>query len=191
MANCSDITKFGIFDVSKTSREEDLVSSYLKWLNNQENGSRQEASNTSANFGFEFPTIGLDFGGGHDTKTGTSWSKKLTEYLENNSEARTRFNQEFVTANSHIVDAWSKCVSQHLGLVCWAEQTDNPREIMLKMELRLADFTNPEIPTVKKIITSPNVRTTQQIEGETFGATRPTTIIYERIGSHRKDAVNF
>ena len=190
MANCSDITKFGIFDVSKTSRDEDLVSSYLKWLNNQEVNSKQEASDLSLNIGIPIPDFPIEFGGGNTTNAATSWSKNLTEYLKNNNEARTRFNQEFLQANSKIVDAWRDCALNKRGLVCWAEQTENPKEILLKIDLRPLTLPMPKAPSIVKIVTSPNVKTEENFKGQSLAA-ETYSIIYRRIGNNWHEAVNF
>lgn len=190
MANCSDITKFGIFDVSKTSREEDLVSSYLKWLSSQEANSREEASNSSLSLGIPIPDLPLDFGGEHAAGNTTSWSKKVAEYLKNDGEARTRFNQEFLAANSNIVAAWRDCALNKKGLVCWAEQTENPKEILLKIDLRPLVLPMLSVPKIVKIAASAHVETDEDFVGQPLAA-ETYSIIYKRTGNNWREAVNF
>lgn len=193
MANCSDITKYGIFDVSKTSREEDLVSSYLKWLNNQETSSSQDASDFSFNFGITLPVkvpVPLTFGIGNAANNANSWSKNLTDYLNSDNAARTRFNQEFSEANSKIVDAWRDCALNKRGLVCWAEQTENPKEILLKIDLRPLTLPMLKTPTLVKIVTSPNVETTEDFKGQSLAA-ETYSILYKRVGRNWHEAANF
>lgn len=190
MANCSDITKFGIFDVSNTSRDEDLVASYLKWLQNQETNTRTEAANTSLGLGLPIPDFPLDFEGEHNETNTTTWGKRLSDYLNSNVEVKNRFREEFLTANASIVSAWRDCAVNTKGLVCWAEQTENPKEIILKIEVRPLVF--PMVNRIKltEIVTSPNVKTGENFVGDELGA-GIYSIIYERTGNNWNDAVNF
>lgn len=191
MANCADITKFGIFDISRTSKEEELSISFLKWVRNQDFGSYEQANNSAFNFGLTLPKIpvGIELGKKDGNRTANSWSKDFTEFLENNIEVKKDFNQEFITANNTIVKAWQSCVENSRGLSCWAEQTDNPKEILLRIEVKPLTFPFPKLK-IKVIHTSPHVTTHQKIHDQLIGA-EPISILYERVGRNWNESVNF
>jgi hypothetical protein len=165
----------------------------LKWLSNTQAKSQQDTNDASINLGIKFPVegipIGVDFGGSSNKGSSSSWSSELVEYLQENSVAHNKFEQEFRKANTDIIGAWRDCVLNRKGLIGWAEQTDNPREILFKMEVRPLATPFPDEFKITEVITSEHVEPTETLKEKKFGLEFST--IFKRIGHNALDAVNF
>jgi len=58
--DCSEILKYGIYDISRTSTQTQLIDSYLEWLSEQEVRTDEEARNFSLKVGVVLPTVATD-----------------------------------------------------------------------------------------------------------------------------------
>jgi hypothetical protein len=189
--DCSQVLSMGIFDVSSTSREENLAESYLKWLTNREFSSNEEARSASGALGISLPKLPFGFNarGGSESSNSSTWGKELAEYLNQNREARSKFYQDFMVANTSIVNAWRDCVLNRKGLLCWGEQTDNPNEILLNMEVRPLTQPFTKLLKIRSVTNSPHVRPDSDYTGEEIAGI--FSIIYTRVGRQRNDSANF
>jgi hypothetical protein len=191
---CSDILKYGIYDISKTSSEEKLADSFLQALSQHEVRTQQEAKSFGLKFGVTLPTeipTPLELGITSTGSKASEYGKRLSSYYKSDRARFSQFRQEVFNVNSNIVKAWSDCVKNNnlKGLICWAEQTENPSEILLKIELRPLTVPLREIK-IEDITYSPNVRPKAKFKGKTL-STSVFPIRFTRTGNRKNDAVTF
>ena len=189
---CSDILQRGIYDISTTSSETSLSESFLSLLSKQEIRTEQDARGFASKVGVVLPTevpipveLGID-SSGSSTRT---YGQALSEFFSKNVDRRDRFNQEFRKVNPNVIAAWSDCVRNRKGLVCWADQTKNPNEVYLNIEFRPIAIPVPTL-TIRSITTSPNVSARENVIDEKL-STNVFPVIFVRTGSRRNDAANF
>lgn len=192
--SCDAILKWGIFDYAKSSDDKSMSRSLLKWLESKQVGSASEAEQASGNFGIKFPikAIPIEFqaGGGKANSGAQSWANQLSEHFETHEAESSRFDQEFHTANSQIIDAWRDCIKNSLGLISWVEQSGNPDELVLKLQLKPSYEDSPTSVKVNYAEATSTVIDPAELKkllGESIGLT-PYTIILKRL---KKDGANF
>ena len=189
--DCSAITKYGIFDVRHTSQQVDLVDDLVKWLSVNEYKTENDAKNAAARAGITIPVldISLNADGTYGESHASTWSKAVLDFLHSHKELHTKFAQDFSTANPQIVSAWQACVTQVTGLVCWVNQTDNPNEVMLNIEVRPISLPLSSL-TIAKIVTSPNLKLLS-LDWKKSLNVKVTPLLYSRSGPDAKNAANF
>ena len=112
--DCSQITKYGIFDLHSSATQTDLIDDVIHWLSVNEYSTESDARNAAAGVGITIPVVDitLNADGTYGDSHSSTWSKATAAYLKTHSESHTRASQEFVTANPQIVAAWQSCVTQ-------------------------------------------------------------------------------
>jgi hypothetical protein len=166
--DCSEIPKYGIFDVRHTQTQEDFVQDVIHWLSVNQFSTEQQAQNAGLKIGIVIPHVDIPVNadGTYGQSSAKTWSQAAEEYFRQHIEIHKSFENTLITANPTIVTAWQECVSKAKGLICWAKQTDNPKEIVLSMELRpfTTSFWSLFI-RVKDIQYSPHVESRNSLGG--------------------------
>lgn len=191
---CSDITKMGIFDVRHTRTQDDMVNDVIHWLSVNEFSTEQDARQAGLKVGIVIPGINLPLNadGTYGDSHSKSWSRATEEYLRQHVETHNSFEQTFLTSNPNIVSAWRDCVLNQKGLICWAKQTDNPKEILLGLELRPLTTFSGLFVKVTDIQYSGNVESKAKNLDQYIGVGSPSPYLFSRkAGSDYATAVNF
>jgi len=189
--DCSDITKFGIFDVRHTNQDTSLIDDIVHWLTVNEYTTENDARNASLRAGIVIPVVNIPINadGTYGDSHSSSWSKATAEYLQAHHEVHEKVSQDFKTANPQIVAAWQACVTQASGLLCWARQTDNKNEIQLNIEVRPISL--PLAPLkVTRIDKSPNFDFLTADWHKQLNV-NVTPLLLKRAGASASDAGNF
>lgn len=193
--DCSEITKYGIFDVRHTRTQMDFVQDIIDWLTVNQFSTEQEAKNAGLNVGIVIPDVNIPINadGTYGENHAKTWSLAAASYFSKHSEIHTSFESNFRTANPNIVTAWQQCVSNSKGLICWAKQTDNPKEIELSLELRPLNTSFWTLfVKVKSIQYSPQLVSTKKDFGQHLGFGSPSPYIFSRkSGEDYASAANF
>jgi len=182
--DCSEITKYSIFDVRKSSTAETITMDVIHWLSTSEFLTETGATNAAAKVGFQLPQVKIPINadGSYGESHSKTWSKAAAEYLRQETRSRKTFADEFRTANPNIIAAWQACVTQAKGLICWAKQTDNPNEIQLFLELRYLTTDHPSKIFVPSdgIEYSKNLSPYAKSFDKELGAGSPTNYLFTR-----------
>jgi hypothetical protein len=190
--DCAAITKYGIFDVRKTSQQTDLADDFLKWLSINEFNSQQDAHNAGMKTDIIIPY--LDVPANSDNTYGdnhsSNWTKATIDYLQAHQEKHLKFAEDFSTANSAIVDAWKECVMYATGLICWATPTDRQDEVILNLEVRPVVIPVPPSLYIANISNSPSLRPIGSYKYMRLN-TKPRSLLFHRAESNGETAGNF
>jgi hypothetical protein len=111
--DCSQITKFGIFDMKRTSQQTDMLDDVIHWLTVNEYQSESTARSAAASVGISIPDVPvpLNADGSYGESHASTWSKATADYLQSHHESHQKLSQDFITANPQIVSAWQSCVT--------------------------------------------------------------------------------
>jgi hypothetical protein len=112
--DCAEITRFGIFDVRRTTKQIDLIDDVIHWLTVNKYQSESAAKSAAASFGIKIPDVPIQLNGDgtYGESHSSTWSEATAEYLKSHREQHERISQEFITANPQIVAAWQSCITQ-------------------------------------------------------------------------------
>lgn len=186
--DCSQITKFGIFDLSNSANETKVFDSYLNYIDSRNFSSQEEASQFSSKLGIELPIdIPINISGSVSTASAkkSAYQKALKDLQSKNSSQYIKSQQAFSTANKNIIDAWKYCVGifSHQPISCWAEPSASEKQLILKIQVR-PDRNRFPILKLKSTIVSNNLRVSVGVEtaGRVLGVSTPTPILIDRVG---------
>jgi len=192
---CADITKYGIFDVQHTKTQSDFVQDLISWLSTNEFLSEAQAKNAALKVGIVIPDINIPVNadGTYGESHSKTWSKAAEQYFRNHTEAHASFESDVTKANPNIVAAWQACVTRAKGLVCWARQTPNPKEVLLSMELRPVATTQSSLSVrVRDVQYSSNLASRTRNFSRRLGFSSTTSYLFSRKpGSEYAEASNF
>lgn len=95
-------------------------------------------------------------------------------------------------AENHV-SAWQACVTQAKGLICWAKQTDNPKEVQLTLELRYLTVNHPShiYVATDDIQYSNHLKPLRTLSKKELGVGAPTDYLFVQDGKEYEAASNF
>jgi hypothetical protein len=189
--DCAGITKYGIFDVRKTSQQTDLADDLIKWLTSNDFGTEEAAKNAGMSAGMVIPYI--DVPANSDNTYGenhkSSWSKAAADFLQTHSEKHSKFTEEFMSGNVAIVNAWKECVTRATGLICWATPTSRNDEVRLNIEVRPVQLPVGTM-RISAIVSSPNLTPLSPSKGRSLN-TKTISFLYHRSLKNAETGGNF
>lgn len=125
--NCSEILKWGIFDLTTVDSEDDFSTQFADWFSN----SNFKQSSSAVEAGISVVGVGFDAG----TENSNTSKEEFLRKINTNSEQRKKYQTYFKTANPNIINAWAGCVQPKNGLIVSAIRIPGTTYIKLKIKV--------------------------------------------------------
>lgn len=109
---CSDILKYGVFDVRETYSNTEIIKKYFRWLEKNKLTTEEKTRHYLSSAGLDIPELGIDVHGEGDYGDShrSYFSEAFLDVINSNDKYSKEFYEKNTQASSVLVNAWQNCM---------------------------------------------------------------------------------
>lgn len=186
--NCSQILKYGIFDLTSIRSEEDFSSQYINWLQSSQYTSTSNAQEGGVEIGWE----GFGGGGNYGTESTTANKNEFSHKIQNDVSSKQKFQGDFKAANANIINAWSTCAVNKTGLIVSAIRIPGSDIVKLKIQVKQrSDRDRLDTLRIVELVASSFLTCNETLENKRLSVTNINEFFFEMDTAKQYSGIHF